>query len=141
MDTLNDIGQKLLSGSTVNQLIKESYAKSSINHAARKLKKNQEPGTTVTQIDNELQEIRHQKEIMKLQKEIAELEVAKEKMPDRLAKLEAEVYRLNKELSNLVGECYASVYSIILQNYRWNEDETRQEAISAANKFLKHFGY
>ena len=78
---------------------------------------------------------------MKLKKEIAELEAAKENVPDRMAKLEAEVHRLNNELPSLVGNCYASVYTVILRKHGWNEEEVRQEATSIANDFLEHFGY
>ena len=63
------------------------------------------------------------------------------KLKKEIAELEAEVYRLNEELPNLVGNCYASVYKVILHKHGWNEDEARQEAISVANDFLKHFGY
>ena len=101
MGTLNNIRQKLLSGYSTGQLITEGYAKSSVNHVARKLKKNQEPGTTVTQVDDELQGLRHQKEKVKLQKEIAELEAAKEKLPDRVTKTEAELLDLRENLVDI----------------------------------------
>ena len=94
MGTLNDIKQKLLSGYSTSQLIAEGYAKSSVNHVAKKLKKNQEPGTTVTQIDDDLQGLRHQREKIKLQKEIAELEDDRVKLPDRVAILEAKLTQL-----------------------------------------------
>jgi len=102
MGTLNDIRQKLLSGYTVSQLIEEGYAKSSVNHEARKLKNNQKPGTTLTQVDDELLGLRHQKEIVKLQKEIAELEAAKENMPERMAALEKAIPELRSFVSKVV---------------------------------------
>ena len=101
MGTLNDIRQKLLSGYSTSQLIVEGYAKSSVNHVARNLKKNQEPGATVTQVDDELQGLRHQKEKIKLQKEIAELEDDKEKLPDRVEKLEVDIQELKDTLFDL----------------------------------------
>ena len=94
MGTLNDIRQKLLSGYSTSQLIAEGYAKSSVNHVAKKLENNQKPGSTVTQVDDELQGLRHQKEKIKLQKEIAELEDGKEKLPDRVAVLETKLAQL-----------------------------------------------
>jgi len=94
MGILNDIRQKLLSGYSTSQLIAGGYAKSSVNHVARKLTKNQGPGTTVTQVDDELQELRHQKEKIRLQKEIADLEDGKEKLPDRVAALETKLAQL-----------------------------------------------
>lgn len=91
MGKLNEIRDKLLAGSTTKQLVKQGYAKSSVFSVAKKIK-NLEPITTRLPISDEIQELRHRREIIKLQKEIAELEVAKEKVPDRLAKLEAEVH-------------------------------------------------
>lgn len=54
---------------------------------------------------------------------------------------EAEVLRLNKEIPNLVWNCYVSLYAVILRNQGWDEDKSRQEAINTASDFLKHFGY
>ncbi len=102
MGKLNDLRQKLLSGSTPSQLIKEGYAKSSVTYVDRKLKKAEPASTPASPVDDELRELRHQKEVVKLQKEISELEDSKEKVPDRLDKLEAEVLRLTKEIPDLV---------------------------------------
>ncbi len=59
MGTINDIGQKLLSGYTTEQLKKEGYAISSINYANRKLKKNQPVVIPSPSVDSEVQELRH----------------------------------------------------------------------------------
>lgn len=141
MGVLDDIRQKLESGSTPSQLVKEGYAKSSVNHVAKKLKKTEPVGNSKPLVDDELQELRHQKEVVKLRKEIAEIEDSKEKIPHRLEKLEAEVLRLNKELPDLVRNCCASLYAVILRNSGWNEDVARQEAIRIMNDILKHYGY
>ncbi len=69
MGTLNDISQKLLFGHTVSQLIKEGFAKSSINHAARKLKKTQSASSPAALVDGEIQELRHQRDLIKLRPE------------------------------------------------------------------------
>ena len=141
MGKLEEIREKLVAGSkTSHQLIEQRYAKSSVHYVAKKLKDVQ-PNTPNSSVPDELQELRHQRDIIKLQKEIAELEAAKENVPDRMAKLEAEVLWLNKEVPNLVGDCYASLYKVILLNQGCDEYEARQEAKSAANDFLKHFGY
>ena len=68
---------------------------------AKKLENNQKPGSTVTQVDDELQELRHRKEKIKLQKEIAELEDGKEKLSDRVEKLEADIQELKDTLFDL----------------------------------------
>jgi len=102
MGILNDIRQKLLSGYTVSQLIKEGYAKSSVNHVARQLKNNQKSGTTITQVDDELHELRHQKEVVKLRKEITELEAAGDKLPERVIALEKTIHELRSLMVNAV---------------------------------------
>ena len=101
MGKLSDIEQKLLSGSTTNQLIEQGYAKSSVHLVANKLK-NLKPDTPVSPVSDEIQELRHQREIIKLQKEIAELESAKEKVPDRVAALEKSVSDLRSFVTDAV---------------------------------------
>ncbi len=108
---------------------------------ARKLKKAEPVGTPTPLVDDALQQLRHQKEAAKLKKEIAELEDSKEKVPDRLDKLEAEVLRLNKEMPNLAWNCCASLCAFILRNSGWNEDAARPEATRIADDILKHYGY
>ncbi|MFC1902396.1 hypothetical protein ACFLX3_05685 [Chloroflexota bacterium] len=85
-----------------SQLIKEGYAKSSVNHAARKLKKTQTANAPTEPVPDDIQELRRQKEVIKLQKEIAELEAAKEKLPERMAALEQDVLKLQALLHNAV---------------------------------------
>ena len=51
---------------------------------------------------DELQELRHRRDIIKLQKEIAELEAVKEKIPDRVATLEKKMVELRSLLNNAV---------------------------------------
>lgn len=62
----------------------------------------------------------------------------KDKVPDRLAKLETEVHQLNQKLPDLIENCYASLYMVLLSEHRWNEDEALQKAKSVGNDFLKH---
>jgi chromosome segregation ATPase len=100
MGKLSEIEQKLLSGSTTNQLIEQGYAKSSVHLVANKLK-NLKPDTPVSPIPDEIQELRHRREIIKLQKEIAELEAAKERLPDRVTKTEAELLDLRENLVDI----------------------------------------
>ena len=137
MGKLDDIRNKLQAGSTTKQLVEQGYAKSSVHHVAKKLEKLQSSPAT-SPVPDEIQELRHQKEIMKLKKEIAEIEAGKEKLPERVAKLEAELHQLNQQLPDLVANCYASLYMIILLKHGWNEDESREEANSIGDDFLKH---
>ncbi len=56
-----------------------------------------------------------------------------------MAKLEAEVHQLSQQLADLVANCYASLYMIILLKHGWNEDEALEKAKSIRNEFLKNF--
>ena len=140
MGKLEEIRKKLVAGSTTKQLIEQGYAKSSVFNVAKKIK-NPQPDAVTLPVPDEIQELRHRREIIKLQKEIAELEVAKEKVPDRLAKLETEVHQLNQRLPDLVESCYACLYVAILLKHGWNEEEALQEAKNGGNDFLKLWGY
>ena len=158
MGTLNDIKKKLLSGYTVSQLIKEGYAKSSVNYVDRKLKKTQPADTPTSSVSDEVQDLRHQREIIKLQKEIAELEAAKEKMPDRVDALEssleglsARIMFLEKQTSRLLDavedlfyelfgislSVYVDDYGVLMKRTRTDEDRDKAEkrAIELANKY------
>ena len=139
MDILVDIRQKLLSGKQPIEWVKDGYAQSSVYSVAKKVR-NTQSGILGLPVDDELTELRRRKEIIKLQKEIAELKAAKERLPDRVAKLEAEVHRLNQQLPDLVANCYASLYMVILCKHGRNKDEALEKAKSIGNDFLKHFG-
>ncbi|MFC1902984.1 hypothetical protein ACFLX4_02835 [Chloroflexota bacterium] len=101
MGKLNEIKQKLSDGSTTKQLIDQGYAKSSVFNVARKLA-NTKSDIHASSVPDEVQDLRHQREIIKLQKEIAELEVAKEKLPQRVDNLEHTVLKLRSLLYNAV---------------------------------------
>ena len=133
MGTLNDIRQKLLSGGTVSQLIKEGYAKSSVNHVARKLKKTQPAGTPTSSVEDELQELRRQKELIKLQKEIAELEATKDKLPERVAVLEKTVL----ELRSLVNDAVDTALWRSLVYAGMDQEEARKYANGWVDRTIK----
>ena len=84
MDVLEDIRQKLLAGKQPAELVNEGYAKSSVYYVAKKVR-NAQSGNSGLAIGDELAELHRRKEIIKLEKEIAELEAGKEKLPDLLS--------------------------------------------------------
>jgi len=132
MGTMNDIKLRLESGSTASQLIGEGYAKSSVNQMARKLKKTALVRIPAPLVDDELQELRQQREKVKLQKEIAELEAAKENMPERVAALEKAV----PELRSFVIK--------VIENALWQSlvsaGEDREEAKEFSDGWVdRHF--
>ena len=133
MGTLNDIRLKLLSGYAANQLIREGYAKSSVNHVARKLKKTQRPDSTVAQVDDELQELRHQKEVVKLRKEITELEGARDKLPGRVTVLE----KTNHELRSLLYNAVDTAIRVCLEYAGMDREEATEYADGWVERNIK----
>lgn len=101
MGKLNEIRNRLKAGDTPRQLIEKGYAKSSVHRENNKLN-NSQPGTNTKPINDEIQELRRQKEVIKLQKEIAELEATKEKLPERVDALEKAVIDLRTLLNDAV---------------------------------------
>jgi hypothetical protein len=87
MDVLAEIKQKLLSGKQPKELVKESYAKSSVYSVAKKIRDAQ-LGMPELPLGDEVAELRRRKEIIKLEKEIADLEAGKERLPERVTELE-----------------------------------------------------
>ena len=114
MGKLNDIEQKLLSGSTASQLKKEGYAKSSVTYVDRKLKKAEPVSTPTPSVNDELQQLRYQKELVKIKKEIADIEDSKENIPDRMAVLDSRLTALeswcDSDLVDAIGDCIWSAW-------------------------------
>ena len=100
MDILAEIKQKLLGGKQPVDLIKEGYAKSSVYYVAKKVR-NVQTGIAKLPADDELSELRRRKEIIKLEKEISELEAIKEKLPERITALESGLEGLPGRISFL----------------------------------------
>jgi hypothetical protein len=100
MGKLDEIRNKLESGTTPKQLIAKGYPRSSVYRENKKLKVIQS-GTSASPVSDEIQELRRHKEIIKLEKEIAELEALKEKLPERVAALESGLEGLPGRISFL----------------------------------------
>ena len=132
MGKLNDIRQKLLAGSTTKQLIQQGYAKSSVFDVAKKLR-NVKPGTLASPVSDEVQELRHRREIIKIQKEIAELESAKEKVPDRVAALEKSVSDLRSFITDVVDT--ALWQSLVYAGM--DSDEAKEYADGWVDRYIK----
>ena len=132
MGTLNDIREKLLTGSTTKQLVEQGYAKSSVFSMAKKLKSSQ-PNIPNTPVSDELTELRHQREIIKLQKEIAELEAAKEKLPGRVAALEKAV----PELRSLVTDAVDTAIMVCLKYAGMDREEAKEYADGWVDRNIK----
>jgi len=87
METMAAIAQLLLGGHNPKDIISQGYAKSTVYLVQRKLLSTQLPVPGLEPGD-EIVELKRYKEKVKLEKEIAELEAAKEKLPERVAALE-----------------------------------------------------
>lgn len=87
MGILADIRLKFLAGQQPLDLIKAGYAKSSVYYVLRKLKA-AELSVPAGGADDEISELKRRKEIVKLQKEIAEYEATRENLPTRIGNLE-----------------------------------------------------
>jgi hypothetical protein len=101
MGKLQDIRTRLSAGSTAAELVNEGYARSSVYQAARKLR--QVPASSFpVHVPDELAELKQRKEIIKLQREIADLEAARDRLPDRVAALEEALTRQQSILRDAV---------------------------------------
>ena len=132
MGKLNEIRDKLLAGSTTKQLVEQGYAKSSVFSVAKKLA-NTKPDMPASSVQDELQDLRRQREIMKLQKEIAGLEADKEKLPDRMEVLESRLTALESwcdgDLVDAIGDC---IFAAWRAADRSKEDATEVSLIKKA---------
>lgn len=90
VEVMAAIGQLLLAGHKPKEIIDQGYAKSTVYVVQRKLLATQLPVPGFEPGD-ELVELKRYKEKVKLEKEIAELEAAKEKLPERMAALEKHI--------------------------------------------------
>ena len=132
MDVLAEIRQKLLNGKQPVELVKEGYAKSSVYSVAKKVR-NVQSGMPGLPVDDELTELRRKKEIIKLQKEIAELEACKEKLPEWVAALESRLTALESwcdgDLVDAIGDC---IYAAWRAADRSKEDAAEASLIKKA---------
>ncbi len=132
MGKLDDIRQRLTAGNSPKQLIDEGYAKSSVFNEAKKLRTTK-TGLPDLPVSDELQELRQKRDMIKLQKEIAELEATKEKLPERLTALENKVAKLESIVNNAVD----TALLICLEEAGWDREEAREYADGWVGKNIK----
>ncbi|MFC1955916.1 hypothetical protein ACFLWZ_05255 [Chloroflexota bacterium] len=132
MGKLNEIRQRLLAGSTPKQLIEQGYPRSSVHRENKKLKDIQ-PDLHNMSTSDDLQELRQRRDMVKLQKEIAEIEADKEKIPERMAALEQTVLKLRSLLYNAVD----TALGFGLEEAGWTHEEAREYADGWVEKNIK----
>jgi len=133
MNVMAEIRQQLLSGKQPVELVKDGYAKSTVYYVAKSVRLSQSAVPELSDGD-ELTELRRRKEIIKLQKEIAELEASKEKLPERVAWLEGQVEFLN-ELVRSVGDTLC--YFVFLVSKSTDEAGAKKEADDWVKKMIE----
>ena len=132
MGKLDEIRKKLQSGTTTRKLIEQGYPRSSVYRENKKIKGVQ-PEIPTSPAPNELQELRHQRDMIKVQKEIAELEAAKGKLPDRITALEKTVVELQRQTIDAVD----TAVFISLTEAGWNREKAKEVADTLAEKIIK----
>ncbi|MFC1956165.1 hypothetical protein ACFLWZ_06590 [Chloroflexota bacterium] len=132
MGKLNEIRHRLLAGSTPKQLIEKGYPRSSVHRENKKLKDIQSVLPNMATSD-ELQELRQKRDMVKLQKEIAEIEADKEKIPERLTALENKVVKLQSIFTNAVD----TALGISLEEAGWTREEAREYADGWVERNIK----
>ena len=88
MGNMHEIYELLMSGGTRKEAIDKGYPKSTVYHVAKKIEKAKQNSPINVTTDDEIQELKRRKEILKLENEISDLEATKGKLPDRVSALE-----------------------------------------------------
>lgn len=134
MGKLNEIRDKLRSGCTTGQLIGQGYSRSSVYRENKKLKyKDAQLGTPIPPMTDEIQELRRQKEVIKLQKEIVELQAAKENLPERVAALEKTIVELRHQTIDAVD----SAVFVCLKYAGMDREEAKEFANGWTEKIIQ----
>ena len=132
MGKLDEIRNKLQSGTTTRQLIEQGYSRSSVYREAKQLKVLQSD-TPASPVSDEIQELRRHREIIKLQKEIADLEATKEKLPERVAALEKAML----DLRSLVYDSVDTAVDVCLKYAGMEPQEAHGYGDGWVKRFIK----
>jgi len=129
MGNMQEVYELLASGKACKELIAGGYPKSTVYHIAKKIEKDKQNSPNTLNKDDEIQELKRRKEIIKLENEIAELEATKEKLPDRVAALESRLVALESWCdSDLVDAIGGSIYAA------WRAaDHTKEDAAEVSS--------
>ena len=125
MGRLEEIRQKLDEGAQPVDLIKKGYARSSVYAVARSMAK--ESQSSVPEDGDEIATLRRKKEIVKLQKEIADIEAAKgTPLEKRVQLVEQHFRRLEDRLIDLrvlIGKVGDQILGDVCYHAWGNKDE------------------
>ncbi len=109
MGNMQEIKDLLLSGKTAIDIIGQGYAKSTVYSVVNSEKSKLKPAVFSS---DEISELKHRREVIRLEQEIAELE-AREKIPGRIAKLESELEDMDSLIWNVAGKTLYTAMVVI----------------------------
>jgi hypothetical protein len=124
MGSMEKIHKLLSAGKTPQELIADGYPKSTVYAVAKKVGGSQLPANEAGAFDDEVLELKQKKQILKLEKDIAELQAEKEKLPGRLAAAEKKV----DSLRLLIEDAVDTALFICLQYAGVDKNEAKQFA-------------
>jgi predicted GNAT superfamily acetyltransferase len=105
---MEEIRQKLEAGAAAKDLIKSGFGKKTTVY---KVKKQMKSRSQLPAVDDEVAELQHEKQVLKLKADIAELVALKEKLPDRVTTLEVEVVALRKLIRQAVNKALEALFT------------------------------
>ena len=106
--SMEEIRQKLEAGAAAKDLIKSGFGKKTTVY---KVKKQMKSRSQLPAVDDEVAELQHEKQVLKLKADIAELVALKEKLPDRVTTLEVEVVALRKLIRQAVNKALEASFT------------------------------
>ncbi|MFC1865713.1 hypothetical protein ACFLYB_03265 [Chloroflexota bacterium] len=133
MGNMQEVYELLAAGGTRKEAMDKGYPKSTVYHVANKVEKDKQNSLANGTTDDEIQELKRRKEILKLENEIRALEAIKENIPDRVTALESRLaaleYWCDGDLVENIGGC---LYAAWRAAGRSNDDAIEASRIKKA---------
>ena len=131
MDTMARIRNHLLSGKAPTELIRMGFSKSTVYSVQRKLQNEQESDVSPG-VDDELVQLRRNREIAKLVLEIQEVESKKERLPQRIDNLEKQVRKIKVKQRDIVASMMYSIFRL----RGLSHEEAKEQAAEGIREFF-----
>ena len=132
MDTMAEIRNQLLAGKSADELIRKGFAKSTVYAVQRKLQSRQVAALGAG-VDDELVQLRRDRDRAKLMLEIQEIESKRERLPQRMDSLEKEVQELRAAQHHTIR---MGIYSLLRLRQGWDDKEADEQSEKYTNEFL-----
>ena len=131
MDTMARIRNYLQSGKAPTELIRMGFSKSTVYSVQRKLQNEQE-SDVIPRVDDELVQLRRNREIAKLLLEIQEIESKKERLPQRIDNLEKQVQEIKMKQRDIVASMMYSIFRLSGRSH----NEAKEQADEGIRKLF-----